>query len=81
MKLTNLADITKAEFQNRPILIRCIVSGKNTTPYSIPRKLTIKCTSPKCSEGACEYQKWKEVILKAEDERVLLFIDAPIRGS
>lgn len=71
-KLTNLAEITKAEFRNRPIQIRCIVSGKNTTPYTIPKMIKIRCTTQGCR---CEYKKTTKLKLEAVDDKILYFID------
>lgn len=72
MKSTNLADIAKAEFRDHPIQIRCIISGKDTTPYSVPRIIRVLCTNEACS---CKLKTEKELTLKEDDDSILLFID------
>lgn len=80
-KITNLADITKAEFRNHPIHIRCIVSGKNTIPYMVPKRVRIRCKTQECSGGACPYKdKGLVVTLGPEEGLILLFIEIPNRS-
>jgi len=73
--LNSLSDIAKAKFHNEPIRIRAVVSGKSSSPYKIPRIVNVKCLG--CGDDACKYKKERELIIKAKDEKFLLFIDVP----
>lgn len=57
-------DIIKPEFHNKKIHIRCIVTGKGVSVYSIPKKITIH---RKNSD--------KKVTVKPGNEDILKFID------
>lgn len=57
-------DIASAKYHNKPISIRCRVSGKSISPYAIPRKIRVKM-----EEGT-----WV-IEIKPGDESILRFID------
>jgi len=68
-----LNDISKSEYYNKPIKVRCIISGKSAAPYYIPRKIFVKCRG-EC-EDLCKYKESKIVTIKAKDEQILQFVD------
>ena len=73
-------DLSSAKYHNKPIRVRCIISGKSIAPYCIPRKIRINCTPKEeemCKE--CKYRKDrnKEIDVEAIDERILMFVDVP----
>ena len=76
MKQHERHEISKAEYYNKPFTSRCLVSGKGTQPYYVPKIIEIQCTSAKC-KGECEYTELKIVEVKAGDEAILMFIDIP----
>lgn len=57
-------DIVSAKYHNKPISIRCRVSGKSISPYCIPSKIRVKT-----EEGT-----WV-IEIKPGDESILRFID------
>ena len=73
--LNSLSDIAKAKFHNEKIRIRAVVSGKSSSPYKIPKVIEVKCLG--CGNEMCAYKKERELIIKAKDEKFLLFIDTP----
>lgn len=73
--LNSLSDISKAKFHNESIRIRAVVSGKSSSPYKIPKLIEVKCLG--CDDDACKYRKERELVIKAKDEKFLLFIDVP----
>jgi hypothetical protein len=76
--MTSFNDIYDAQYYNKKIKIKCIVSGKSTAPYCIPKKIQIECVATDnviCKE--CPYDKNKMVDILAIDENILKFIDTP----
>lgn len=57
-------DIASAKYHNKPIEVRCRVSGKSISPYAIPRKIRVKT-----EEGT-----WV-IEIKPGDENILRFLD------
>lgn len=74
MKYDEFSTISKPEFYNKEITIKCVVSGKTDIPYFIPNLINIKCASVKC---LCEYKTGIQLELKSNNPDILLFIDAP----
>lgn len=69
-------EIHEAQYYNKPIRIKCVVSGKSTSPYCIPKKIQIECIATDnviCNE--CILYKNKVLDITAIDENILKFID------
>jgi len=78
MALNKFNEISTAQYYNKPIRVKAIISGKSVTPYYVPYVVVIKCTSgAKCQEGNCRFADELELTVKAIDETILFFIDAP----
>ena len=76
--LNKFNEISTAQYYNRQIRVKAIISGKSVTPYYVPYIVSIKCSSgARCSEGDCRFAEGLELTLKATDEKILFFIDAP----
>lgn len=71
-----IKQISSAKFYNKPIKVRCIISGKSLAPYCVPKKVKIAC-HPR-SEDYCEtcpFKKNKEATIHPVDENILRLID------
>ncbi len=65
-------EVIKSKYHNKPIRLRCIITGKSLVPYHIPKRIKVKCLVAECS---CDLKKEKVFDINAVDERVLMFID------
>lgn len=71
-------EILDAKRYNKPINVKCIVSGKSISPYCIPKKIKISCKPGKGKEDNCKYcvlDKNKTISIDPVDENILKFID------
>lgn len=69
----NFDEVIESRFHNKKIKLRCIVTGKNLSPYHIPKIVTVRCVSKRCKK--CKIQKPKVIEFDATDEQILTFID------
>ena len=72
MKYDKFSEISKAEYFNKEIVIKCIVVGKSISPYYVPYKVLVKCLTERCS---CTYKEFTELTIAATNPRILSFID------
>ena len=79
MLKNRLNDISKSEYYNKPIKVRCIISGKSAAPYYIPKKIFVECRGGESCEEFCNLKKGKMLDIKPKDENVLLFVDLNTR--
>lgn len=73
-------DVSSSKYYNKPIVVRCIISGKSIAPYCIPKKVKISCTPDNNSDcKICKYNSSEEKILEINpvNENILQFIDVP----
>ena len=71
-------EISSAKFHNKKIKVKCIVSGKSLSPYCVPKKVRIKCsTKDKANCENCHLHEEKEHTIEAVDENILKLIDVP----
>jgi hypothetical protein len=64
---------------NKEVKIKCYVSGKSISPYSVPREVELKCSGEsdkRCIGDRCKFHS-KELDLSDEPRNLLKFIDAP----
>lgn len=67
-------EILGADYHNKPIRINAIVTGKTLSPYHIPKKLKVQCTSTrKCFN--CSVKEAVSFDVDATDQSILRFID------
>lgn len=73
MQFNTFDEVVEPEFHNQKIKLKCIVTGKNLSPYHVPKVLTVVCRNRKCP--GCRVQEPLEVTMDATDEQILTFID------
>jgi len=73
MRVNTYDEVVESQFHNRPIAIKCIVTGKSLTPYHIPKLINLQCFNKECED--CEYQTETAMEVEAVDENILRFID------
>lgn len=71
----SLNEISRSDFHNKPISVRCIVSGKSIAPYAIPKTVTVKCEGEGECHDSCKLKTEKTFEIKAQNERILSLID------
>jgi hypothetical protein len=74
MPFDEFSDISKPEYYNKKINIRCAISGKDNVPYYVPDQIKIKCATQSCE---CKYKEEVTVALKADNPDILMYVDAP----
>jgi len=55
--VVDLYESSKASFVGLPLKISCMISGKDTTPYQIPRHIKIECVPSNKPGSQCEFCK------------------------
>lgn len=73
-------DVSSSKYYNKPITVKCIISGKSTSPYIVPKKIKIECVPNNDSDcKICIYRSTENKILEINpiDENILQFIDVP----
>lgn len=78
MKNKKQQNVLGSEYHNKPVHIKCIVSGKSISPYCIPKKVKIVCSPENgmdCKKCHFKHNKILEII--PNNENILLFIDVP----
>jgi hypothetical protein len=68
-------EVIEPRFNNQPIKIQCIVTGKSLSPYHIPKVVAIKCITADCEN--CPYTEKEYLQINATDQDILKFIDIP----
>lgn len=71
-------DVSSSKYHNKPIVIRCLISGKSIAPYCIPKKIKFNCISN--DKHDCKFCTYKStapniVELNPTNEEILKFID------
>jgi hypothetical protein len=79
MEMNNFDEILEPRFNNEPIKVQCIVTGKSLSPYHIPKVVEVQCITKFTGEEClgCQYQKEQYFQIEAENENILRFIDIP----
>ena len=74
MEINNYDEVLESHFHNKKIKIQGIVTGKSLTPYHVPKRVMVKCITPKCE---CEFKNAQGFEINAVDQNILRFIDIP----
>lgn len=78
MKNKKVQNVLGSEYHNKPVHIKCIVSGKSISPYCIPKKVKINCSPENDMDcKKCRFKHNKTLEIVADNENILLFIDIP----
>lgn len=75
---TVYSDVSSSKYYNKPITVRCIISGKSIAPYIVPKKVKIDCIPGNDSDcNACQFKVTEARIIEINpvDENILQFID------
>ena len=68
MANNNVENVSSAEYHNKRIKIRCVINGKSTAPYCVPRIIDIRCSK-------CGYSEESAIEILPENEDILKLID------
>jgi MCM P-loop domain len=52
----SFSDVLNSKYYGKPIAVKCIVSGKSLSPYTVPKRLKVKCP-----DDECEHKKYCKV--------------------
>ena len=73
-----IQNILNSTFHNKPIKLKCVVIGKSLQPYTIPKKIKLKCIEDiKSPCVTCRYKNNKLIEIVSNNEDILKFIDIP----
>jgi len=78
MSINNDVSVSSSRYHNKPITIRCLISGKSIAPYCIPKKIKFDCIPDSdCDCKFCIYKSTESNIVELipTNEEILKFID------
>jgi len=68
MANNNGENVSSAKYHNKRIKIRCVINGKSTAPYCVPKTIDIRCSK-------CGYSEEPTIEILPENEDILKLID------
>lgn len=69
----NFSEVLSAKYFEKYITVKCIISGKSEIPYSVPKKVKIKCPKKDkyCKGDSCTFNNDADSIIEISHKHIL----------